>query len=295
MLSSRTTIGAAAALAIGLALIGGSASANGPTCDGVPATIYGLSGTIYGTAGDDVIVGSAGNDVIKARAGFDRVCGGGGDDVIYGGDGTNYLWGEDGNDRLIGGVHFDRLFGGPGKDILNPRAGPASFANGGPGADRIIVYVGTDHDLRGYTGRDTLDLRRTPAAPTEYWAVWVEWDYLNNVHSITWDVPSGPPQFYQGIYAGRAVGFERILGSSHPDGLEGTAGPDVLKGNAGADRLYGFAGNDKMYGGDGNDELWASDGDDYLDGGNHYDGVSPGSGDDTCVNWEYLFSDPCEH
>jgi Ca2+-binding RTX toxin-like protein len=288
-----------AALATGLALLGSSAAVAWPTCDGQPATITG-SGTIFGTIGDDVIVGSAGNDVIKARAGFDRVCGGGGDDVIYGGDGTNYLWGEDGNDRLIGGVHYDRLFGGAGNDILNPRVGPASFVNAGPGADRIIVYAGTGHDLRGYTGRDTLDLRNAPAAASGpgYWAVWVEYDYINNVHTITWDVPGGPPQAYQGIDAGRAVGIERMLGSSHDDGLEGTAGMDVLKGNAGADRLYGYAGNDRLLGGDGSDDLYASDGDDYLDGGNHYDRISPGGGDDTCVNWEFNWdpvNDACEH
>ena len=53
-----------------------------PTCFGLPATINDHTGSIAGTAGDDVIIGDDGeNDIDNLGAGVDRICAGGGDDA----------------------------------------------------------------------------------------------------------------------------------------------------------------------------------------------------------------------
>src|SRR5687767_7545397 len=93
-------------LALLLAVSGGltagaiPAPAPPPLCDGKPATIFGLSGTIKGTNGPDVIAGSPQRDVISGSGGADRICGGDGDDTIHGGLDNDRLFGEGGDDHL---------------------------------------------------------------------------------------------------------------------------------------------------------------------------------------------------
>ena len=55
------------------------------TCFGKPATIADHSGSINGTAGNDVIVGDNGDNEIDGQGGVDRICGGDGDDEIVAG------------------------------------------------------------------------------------------------------------------------------------------------------------------------------------------------------------------
>ena len=94
-------------------------------CDGLTATIIGTSGNdvITGTKGVDIIAGLNGNDVISGLGGRDRICGGNGNDRINGGSG---------NDRIIGGAGNDRLLGVGGRDLLIGGDG-ADFCNGGKG------------------------------------------------------------------------------------------------------------------------------------------------------------------
>src|SRR5262249_42733106 len=66
-------------------------------------TCHGLTPTIVGTEGDDVIEGTKGDDVIVALGGDDFVRGSYGRDTICGGDGNDSLFGSQGNDVLIGG------------------------------------------------------------------------------------------------------------------------------------------------------------------------------------------------
>ena len=85
----------------GLVVIG-PVSANGsPKCFGKPATITG-SGTIDGTAGNDVIIGSAGDDTIDGLRGNDLICALGGGDVVMGGLGNDQLDGGEGDDFMRG-------------------------------------------------------------------------------------------------------------------------------------------------------------------------------------------------
>lgn len=56
------------------------------------------SGTITGTASNDLILASSGVDTIDGLGGNDCIVGGGGDDNINGGDGSDVCIGGSGND-----------------------------------------------------------------------------------------------------------------------------------------------------------------------------------------------------
>ncbi|WP_432511282.1 ExeM/NucH family extracellular endonuclease [Kineococcus sp. SYSU DK001] len=91
-----------------------------PTCQGLTPTVVGTPGddVLKGTNKADVIVGLGGNDVITGGNGDDVVCGGDGDDRVWGGNGSDVLLGGAGDDVLDGGNGPDRLFGGAGRDVL---------------------------------------------------------------------------------------------------------------------------------------------------------------------------------
>jgi Ca2+-binding RTX toxin-like protein len=105
-----------------------------PTTGAPAGTCGGLTPTIVGTSGRDIIFGTPGPDVILAGGGSDDIQGLGGDDTICGGDGNDRLLGGDGNDRLFGDAGSDQLYGGNGNDALN----------GGTEADQCNGEAGTD-------------------------------------------------------------------------------------------------------------------------------------------------------
>lgn len=106
------------------------------TCGGLTATIVGTPGNdiLPGTSGPDVIHGLGGNDTINGLGGNDITCGGDGSDTINGGRGRDQLFGMAGADTLNGGDGNDRLFGGANNDTLN----------GGNGDDRMDGLDGVD-------------------------------------------------------------------------------------------------------------------------------------------------------
>jgi Ca2+-binding RTX toxin-like protein len=127
---------------------------DGPTCNGVPATIVGgkKGETILGTKGVDVIVARGGRDIVNGRGGNDIICGGAGNDILRGGGGNDIIFGgagsddvqggkgndelhgDAGGDRIVGGKGNDRLYGGKGNDGLDGGKG-RDFGDGGPGTD----------------------------------------------------------------------------------------------------------------------------------------------------------------
>jgi Ca2+-binding RTX toxin-like protein len=71
-------------------------------CSGITLTnLVSGSGTITGTAANDLILGSSGDDTISGGDGDDCIVGGGGDDSITGSGGT---------DVCIGGAGADTFF-----------------------------------------------------------------------------------------------------------------------------------------------------------------------------------------
>jgi uncharacterized repeat protein (TIGR01451 family) len=126
-------------------VVAGGGGGKAPTCAGVTATIVGTSGddvlkgtskrdVILARGGDDEIYGGDGNDLICAGRGADLVKAGDGRDVMRGAGGKDRLAGQAGNDKVRGQARGDRLRGGAGDDLLS----------GGPGEDRCRGGSGTD-------------------------------------------------------------------------------------------------------------------------------------------------------
>jgi Ca2+-binding RTX toxin-like protein len=70
-------------------------------CDGLFLTnIVSGSGTLTGTAANDLIIGSAGVDMIDGLGGDDCIVAGNGDDILAGGDGADVCLGGPGSDTL---------------------------------------------------------------------------------------------------------------------------------------------------------------------------------------------------
>lgn len=77
----------------------------------------GVTVSLYGGNGDDVIVGSDGPDLIVGNGGRDVLDGRGGNDTIYGEGEDDTLVGGEGDDALDGGPGIDSIDGGPGIDV----------------------------------------------------------------------------------------------------------------------------------------------------------------------------------
>lgn len=75
----------------------------------------GLTPTIWGTHGNDLIAGTRGPDVIAGLGGNDNIDGAKGNDVICGGSGDDTLYGSGGDDVLDGGPGIDSCDGGPAR------------------------------------------------------------------------------------------------------------------------------------------------------------------------------------
>jgi Ca2+-binding RTX toxin-like protein len=68
-------------------------------CAGLSLTqVISGSGTLTGTAGNDLIIGSSGADTIDGLGGNDCILGGSGDDSLTGNEGNDVCLGSPGND-----------------------------------------------------------------------------------------------------------------------------------------------------------------------------------------------------
>lgn len=170
----------ASALSIGSGALVASASPSSSAaapgdrmCFGKPATIVADGGTVYGTAGNDVIVATDKTSSVIAKGGDDRVCGAlvvqggnGKDRIRFGGSRDRhrlYLHGGAGADeiRLQGYLSTNQsgpdrgVFGGAGPDLLVGSQGHIPL-DGGGGADTIIDASGSNWSLVGGRGNDTI-------------------------------------------------------------------------------------------------------------------------------------------
>jgi Ca2+-binding RTX toxin-like protein len=190
----------------------------------------GVSNTIFGSFGDDVISGGAGADrTIQGNEGNDLLNGDAGDDVgISGGAGNDRVSGGAGNDFILGsfdeepGIDDDELNGGPGVDTVSYfNAGLAFSSAGLPlslSLDNVANDGAGDHD---------------------------------NIGSNVEDLVGGPgPDRLRGNSAAN-----QLDGGSGDDRILGGGGNDALNGERGADRLAGGRGQDLLAGGAGPDSL----------------------------------------
>jgi serralysin len=209
--------------------------------DTIDATDSLASDTLFGGAGNDVLIGTAESedsdtgteaDYFMGGAGADSITGSFGNDHIYGNSITTVAGDADGDDTIFGGAGNDYIQGNAGNDVID----------GGEDNDRIYGGAGDD-SLVGGDG----------------------WDYIQgNKGEDSIDGGAGS-DFLRG-----GAGNDVIFG--------GEAGEDDDDG--GNDTIMGDAGDDSLGGGDGNDSIDGGIGDDTIVGGEGYDILSGGDGDD---------------
>ena len=135
----------------------------GSSNDDVLAATGSRATSLFGLAGDDLLIGGAGADFLSGGLGNDRINGGAGDDVIRGDQGDDLLAGAEGNDQLVGSEGDDVLFGNDGLDELFGGLGNDRLVGGdgndrlfgGEGDDVLLGQLGVD-DLFGGLGEDQL-------------------------------------------------------------------------------------------------------------------------------------------
>lgn len=215
----------------GLIAISWSLATIHPAQAAAPKTSTGVTCTIVGTAGNNVITGTKGKDVICGLGGNDTIKGMGGNDIIDGGAGNDVISGGDGNDAILAGAGNDKVSGDAGNDVEDGGAGNDSLS-GGTGNDTENGGAGNDTET-GDAGNDT----QTGGDGN--------------------DALSGGTG--NDIEAGGG-GDDQVTGGDGTDSENGGAGNDKLYGDAGADALQGEAGNDGLIGGAGADTLAGSTG-----------------------------------
>ena len=256
----NATVTAAATVA---ASVTGNELANVLIGNGAANTLTGNDGndTLDGGLGADTLVGGLGEDVYvvdvstdvvteAVNAGIDQVntalasytlganveklsytaaaafTGNGNalDNDIKGGAGNDTLSGLAGNDTLTGGAGADSLLGGDGDDLLLAGTGTADVADGGLGADTLVLAGNfADYVRTRPTATDTKLVNATTGEAVT----------LRNVEQV---------RFADGVKTLADVNYN--LTSPGADVLTGTAGNDTLDGGAGSDTLVGLAGDD---------------------------------------------------
>ncbi|MGI9606409.1 MAG: calcium-binding protein [Acidimicrobiales bacterium] len=163
-MGGRTRAALVACLMVATVLVVGAPSvgAQGPTCNGLAATVVGTEGNdvLLGTEGPDVMVGLGGNDILRGFGGNDTMCGDNGRDRLFGGMGNDDLFGGRKNDILKGDQGRDELFGNQGNDRLFG-GGSVDMLEGGSGTrDRLFGKGGSDtcSDPQGTTFVNTCEI-----------------------------------------------------------------------------------------------------------------------------------------
>ncbi len=173
--------------------------------DRVFADRIGISATIFGEQGDDLILGGHSADIIDGGAGVDRIVGNSGNDLILGGDGDDYLYGNAGNDIVVGGNGNDHLDGDSGRDLLI----------GGLGTDYVRGGAGDDLLIGGTTSYDeNIDALRSLAAE--------------------WTSSARPAERARRLHHGIAGGFRLATGETVFDDMT----TDTIIGDAGIDLFF---------------------------------------------------------
>lgn len=128
------------------------------TCRGEEPTIFGSSGVIKGTDGDDVILGTSGADVVRSGRGADLICTLGGPDLVRAQGGADEIAGGNGRDNLRGNGGNDIIKGGRGDDTVSGQAGEDRVT--GAKGDDMVFGGAADDTLLGSRGADELFGRR---------------------------------------------------------------------------------------------------------------------------------------
>jgi Ca2+-binding RTX toxin-like protein len=269
----------------------------------------GMSATVVGTSGSDVLVGTRHRDIIRARAGNDRVLGMAGNDVICGGGGLDTLAGGPGDDHLLGmgderdeedsGVAFfrgDSLSGGRGSDRLvggDAKGGDTvSFAGWGrsvavrlgvgrahgQGIDRLIgveqVVGSAESDL-------LLGWRDSVTAPTRTTCRGTDRDVEYPCPLLQGGAGDDEIRSDGALFGGFGVDTLRVGGSGYVNARDGD--DDVAYvGEGGDPRVHAGKGDDKIVlTGTASNTVYTGSGDDTVQGGQGDDVIHDDRGPDT--------------
>ncbi|MES1025729.1 hypothetical protein ABN584_22815 [Gloeocapsa sp. BRSZ] len=107
--------------------------------------------TVAGGLGDDTLLGGAGNDVLRGDLNNRSPQGSvGGNDTLFGGLGNDQLGGKGGDDQLFGEQDNDTLYGDDGDDLLRGGLGNDTLIgddfSGGQGSDTFVLAAGEGRD-----------------------------------------------------------------------------------------------------------------------------------------------------
>jgi Ca2+-binding RTX toxin-like protein/uncharacterized protein YkwD len=234
--------------------------------DSIDASAIGLTTSLSGGTGSDVLIGGSASDFLNGGSGDDTATGNAGNDTINGGSGRDSLDGGAGDDRVSGqGSSGDVLTGGTGDDRLN----------GGAGTDTVFETADTDFTLTAtlLTGIGT--------------------DQIISIERGIFVGGASNNQFDASLFTGPGIegvlllgesGDDTLIGSPHVDQMNGSAGNDTLLGGDSRDTLRGGSGRDSLVGGGGNDLVVGQGGSgDSLTGGAGDDTLNGGAGTDTLI------------
>ena len=205
-------------------------SADGATCEGLPATIIGTdrNDSLDGTDGVDVIVAKGGNDTIRGYGGDDVICGGSGNDKIATGAGNDVAIGGTGDDWVTSESGGDRVDGGDGDETVDLTTSP----------DTPVTLVGGE-------GLDLLTLTVTGTEPV----------LVDQAEQV---VILGPePDHAPGDFSGWEVVW---LKGDHAWTYVGTDAPDSVIALGGSIQASTYGGNDVVSAGNGDDIVNGGDG-----------------------------------
>ncbi|MBL4919435.1 calcium-binding protein, partial [Szabonella alba] len=227
----------------------------------------GGSGTLAGTAQDDLLI--AGNGVTLVR----------------GGAGNDILLSPEGPGAAV------RLEGGAGQDVfvIRPGARQITLADYTAGTDRIdltlfpmlrsldqVRITPMAHGAVLRIGETMIEIL-TPTGQTLPASHFTQSDLL----PFSRFIPAAPLSTPQGLLIVLDNTGGTASGQDGNDTIRGGAGNDTIRGNAGDDAIEGGAGNDNIGGGPGNDLIFGDAGANILWGGLGNDTVQGGSGNDT--------------
>lgn len=241
--------------------------------------------------------------------------------TIYGSAGADILTNGDEGGRFYGNGGADTMIGGTGDDRFHLEADhlvsglSITGTDGDEGSRDRVVLHGEANDSFDFTasgmsfnGVDRIDMNNDVAGQTV-----IIGDQLASTSDANNDETTGDIRIVSRIYDSndldvgmqngitvdasgltennhlyfdgeRAVdGEETYGGFMGNDTVTGGAGNDTLIGGAGDDTLSGNAGNDTLMGGDGNDVLSVTEGKNSLLGGDGVDTLMGGTGNDTLI------------
>jgi len=230
--------------------------------------------TITGTAGNDTMIaennsvphkfiGLAGNDTITGSNVRDLLIGGADNDTMYGGGGDDdFIFEGTGNgvDSVDGGGGTDRIIGSSSDDTFSVFI----FTN----IEEINMGAGTDI-LLGTTGNDTIIFGTT---------IITDLDQIDG---------NGGTDIISGTTGDDNYDLSNITLISNIAYIDLGAGNDTLRGSKNSDTILISAGNNNLSGDDGDDIFLlnaSATGVNNIDGGNGYDQILGGSGNDFLIS-----------